>query len=262
LATLFAAGLLTAIEVPDEELERTRALVRCRADLVGNLTQTKHRTTRMLQSRGHVFGKTKNWTLKFRAWLKKVELEGADQIVLTAYIDMIDYLEGQIGALEAQIGREAETERFRATVQVLGAFPGVALVTAMTLACELGDIRRFESPRQLMAFLGLVPSEYSSGNTTRRGSITKTGNTHARRVLVSAAWKYARRPTRSQALKKRQEGASPAVIAIVSKAQHRLHKKFHKLVIRRPRSVAAVAVARELSGFLWAAMNTLTPAAA
>ncbi len=115
--------------------------------------------------------------------------------------------------------------------------------------------RRFASPRQLMAYLGIVPSEHSSGPRTRRGSITKTGNTRARKAIVSAAWKYAAKPARSQALKKRQEGVSPHVIATAWKAQQRLYKRFHALAFRKPRSVANVAVARELAGFLWAALQ-------
>jgi transposase len=182
-------------------------------------------------------------------------LEGADQTALQLWMDNIGYLEGQIQAVDAQLKKEAQSDRLRETVQVLGAFRGVATLTALTLATELGDIRRFGSPRQLMAYLGLVPSEYSSGNKTRRGSITKTGNAHARKALVSAAWKYAARPYRSSVLKKRQEGVSPPVIATAWKAQQRLYKRFHALACRKPRSLANVAVARELAGFLWAVLQ-------
>lgn len=110
-----------------------------------------------------------------------------------------------------------------------------------------------------MAYLGLVPSEYTSANKTHRGAITKAGNRHARKAIVSAAWKYAARPTRSHALKERQRRVSPHVVAISWKAQQRLYKRFHALAVRRPRSVAATAIAREFAGFLWEAMNTLTP---
>jgi transposase len=255
LATMYAGSLLETVGVPDKELEQVRALVRCRNTLKEDLTRIKHRTTRLLETRGHVFREGKNWSKRFWTWLREIELEGSDRIVLQAWVDMIGYLEGQIQAVDAQLKVEAESDRFRDTVKVLGAFRGVATLTALTLATELGDIRRFASPRELMAYMGLVPSEYSSGNTTRRGAITKTGNAHARRALVTAAWKYAVSPYRSEPLKKRQEGVPPPVIAIAWKAQRRLHKRFQALAVRKPRSVANVAVARELAGFLWAALQ-------
>lgn len=255
LATMHAGGLLEAVRVPDKELEQVRALVRCRNTLTEDLIQVKHRTTRHLEARGHLFREGKNWSRAFWRWLKQVELEGADQTVLQVWVDKIQSLEGQIQAVDTQLKVEAKSDRFGETIKVLGAFRGVATLTALTLATELGDIRRFGSPRQLMAYLGLVPSEYSSGNTTRRGSITKTGNAHARKALVSAAWKYAAQPYRSKVLKERQEGVSPPVVATAWKAQKRLHKRFHALAFRKPRSVANVAVARELAGFLWAALQ-------
>lgn len=255
LATMYANNLLEEVDVPDAELERVRALVRCRQTLAEDLTRVKHRTTRLLESRGHVFRQGTNWKQAFWTWLNKVELEGADQTVLRVWIDKIHYLEGQMKSVESDIIRASEGERFRDTVRVLCAFRGVACLTAMVLATELGDIRRFSSPPQLMAYLGIVPSEHSSGSTTRRGSITKTGNTRARKALVSASWKYASRPARSRELKKRQEEVAPHVVAIAWKAQQRLYKRFHTLAVRKPRSVANVAVARELAGFLWAALQ-------
>ncbi len=259
LATLYAAGLLTAVTVPDAELEATRALVRCRATMVIELTRTKHRAIKFLQTRGFVYREGTNWSQRFWLWLAKVELAVVDQIVLDAYVHLLHYLEIQITTLEAELQQEAKKERYADAVAVLGAFRGIALVTALTLVCELGDIRRFGHPRQLMAYLGLVPSEHSSGNQTRRGSITKTGNTHARRAIVSAAWKYAARPARGHPLRKRQVGVSAHVLATSWKAQQRLYKRFHALACRKPRSVAAVAVARELTGFLWEALQTITP---
>ena len=125
----------------------------------------------------------------------------------------------------------------------------------MVLVTEIGDFRRFESPRQLMAYVGLVPSEHSSGERERRGSITKAGNSRCRHVLVQAAWSYQHRPAVGAALKKRQQGAPPAVIGHAWKAQHRLYKLFHRIAFRRPRQVAAVAVAPELVGFVWAMLQ-------
>ena len=257
LATLYAAGLLTPVRIPDEEEEAVRSLLRCRAALVDELTRTRHRTTKFLQTRGLIFRDGSNWGQRFWAWLARVDLGGSDQVVLETYLHLIHYLEGQITALETRLSEEAQSGCFRDAVRVLGAFRGVALITALTLAAEIGDIRRFAHPRQLMAYLGLVPSEYSSGARVVHGPITKSGNRHARKALVSAAWKYAYRPARGHPLKRRQEAASPTVVAISWRAQLRLYKRFHALAFRKPRSVAAVAVARELVGFLWAAMQDL-----
>jgi transposase len=259
LASMHAAGLLSGIEVPDPELESTRAMLRCRQSLVEELTRTKHRTTQFLLTRGLTYRDGSNWSQKFWLWLAKIEVNEVDQTVLDTYVHLIHYLEAQISSLEANLKEEAQKERYREPVAVLSAFRGIAYLTALTLACELGDIRRFAHPRQLMAYLGLVPSEHSSGNTTKRGSITKSGNTHARKAIVSAAWKYAARPTRGHPLKRRQLGVNPTVIATSWRAQQRLYKRFHALAFRKPRSVAAVAIARELAGFLWEAMQTLTP---
>ena len=141
------------------------------------------------------------------------------------------------------------------------AFRGIALITALTVMSELGDIRRFAHPRQLMAFV--VPSEYSSGSRTQLGAITKTGNIHVRTALVSTAWKYAVNPRCSQVLRERQQDVSAELVTLSWKAQNRLFKKFHRVSRTRPRQVAAVAVARELTGFIWEALqSTLKPQAA
>lgn len=258
LATMYAGRLLRSVTVPDPELESTRALLRCRGALVEEMTRTKHRTTQFLQTRGFVYREGTNWSLKFWRWLNNVKLDHVDQNVLNTYLHLIRYLEAQVASLEADLKEEAKKDRFSGPVAVLGAFRGIALLSALTLVCELGDIRRFAHPRQLMSYLGVVPSEHSSANSTKRGSITKSGNIHARRVLVSAAWKYSARPAAGSVLKKRQDGVSAEVIAISWQAQKRLYKRFHALAFRKPRSVANVAVARELIGFLWQAIQTPT----
>jgi transposase len=127
----------------------------------------------------------------------------------------------------------------------------------MVFATELGDVRRFENPRQLMAFLGLVPGEHSSGERRRMGSITKAGNARVRHVLIQAAWHYRRRPNVGAPLRRRQQGQDPAVIAHAWKCQHRLYKLFHRLAAKKPKQVAATAVAREMVGFLWAVLRDL-----
>ena len=264
LATLYAAGVLTPVHVPTPEEEAARALVRCRASLVEELTRAKKRTTQFLLTRGYSFGQGTNWSQRFHAWLTKIELSTIDQRILDTYVAGVDYLQTQIRSLEEAIDELARTSPYDEAVKVLRAFRGIDTITAMTLLLEIGDIRRFASPRQLMAYLGLVPSEHSSGEAVYRGSITKAGNSHARKAIVSAAWKYTARPCRSHALKQRQRevpaALAPRVIATSWKAQHRLYKRFHALVHRKPRSVANVAIARELTGFLWEAMQLLSSA--
>ena len=256
LATLYAASLLTPVTVPDEEREAMRSLVRCRADLVDVLTRTKQRALFFVQARGYRYRGGSHWTCAFRKWITTLPLSAVDQITLQAYLHKITYLEQEVRRLEDLLAQAAQKDRYRDTVNVLSAFRGIGLITALTLVCELGDIRRFAHPRQLMAYLGLVPSEHTSGDRVMRGSITKTGNTHARKALVSTAWKYAAAPRCSAALRARQQGVSAEVIRIAWKAQCRLHKRFRKLIHSKSRCVANVAVARELAGFLWEAMQT------
>lgn len=259
LATMFAGGLLTPIDVPDRAQESARALIRARQALVEDRTRAKHRTTKFLQTRGLVFRDGNNWTQKHWRWLRSLELDPIDQDVLDTHLAMVDYLDVQIRSLDEKLEEVARFPRYDRPVQILKAFRGIDTNTALTLSAELGDIRRFEHPRQLMSYVGVVPSEQSSGNRVKRGSITKAGNKHARKALVSAAWKYEHRPAVGVTLKKRQEGLPPPVIATSWKAQKRLHKRFHTLLYRRPRGVAAVAVARELCGFLWEALHHAVP---
>ena len=147
-------------------------------------------------------------------------------------------------------------------VDRLGCFRGISTIAAMTLITEIGDWRRFERPGQLMAFLGLVPSEHSSGERQKRGAITKAGNSRCRHVLVQAAWAYRSRPAVGADLKRRQAGQSPQVIAHAWKAQHRLHKVYGRIAARKSSRIAVVATARELVGFLWAVMQDLENAQA
>lgn len=266
LASFYAAGLIKSVDIPDQEQEATRAVIRCRQALVDDLNRTKKRVTSLLLARGLSFTEGTNWSQRFWLWIGRIarekRLDERDQMVLNTYTQQIEYIKTQIAALEARIEHEAQQPRYRETVRKLGAFRGIATLSALTLAAEIGDIRRFAHPRQLMAYLGLVPSEHSSGERTKRGSITKSGNTHARKAIVSAAWKYATRPQRGHPLKKRQAllppEQAPRILTTSWKAQQRLYKRFHALAHRKPRSVAAVAVARELTGFLWAALQTET----
>jgi len=161
----------------------------------------------------------------------------------------------QRDALDTEIERYAQSASFRERVEALCCLRGIKTLTAMTLLSEIGDIRRFHSPRALMAYFGLVPSERSSGERQRRGPITKAGNSHARRILVEAAWNNRSRAAANLILNRRRQGQPPQIVAIALKAQHRLSRKFYKLWQRKHPHVAITAVAREFCGFIWAILK-------
>lgn len=206
LAEYFAAGLLTECFVPDPELIAARGLVRSRTALMKNLHRSKMRVIHFLHARGHSYNAGNYWTQKFMVWVNQVHLDQPnDEHVLRGDLADIVYLQTRIQDMEQQIQLASELPRFQEQCQILQAFRGIGLLTAMQLLCELGDVRRFATPTALMAFLGLIPSQRSSGNTIRTGSITKTGNAHARKALVSAAWKYTHYPRISVSLAERHK---------------------------------------------------------
>ena len=182
-------------------------------------------------------------------------LEVEDQVVFGEYLALLDYKLDRRDELDRQIEALALEPAYREAVGRLCCLKGVSTQTAMVLVTEIGDFRRFEHPGKLMAYLGLVPREHSSGGTRRQGSITKAGNSRARHVLVQAAWSYRFPPRRGEVLKRRQRGQPSDAIAHSWKAQHRLHKVFKRLAFRKNSRIAAVAVARELAGFVWALMQ-------
>jgi transposase len=199
-------------------------------------------------------------------WLHMIgrgaELPAEDAIIFREFLALLEYKLGRRTDLDAQIEALALTPAFAAPVGWLRCFRGIQTHSAMVLATELVDWRRFETPRQLMAYLGFVPREHSSGDRERRGSITKAGNSHCRHVLIQAAWSYRRPPQIGLPLATRQRGQPAAVVAHAWKAQHRLHKRYQKLAAIKPPQVAAVAVARELIGFLWSVMRECESATA
>ena len=173
------------------------------------------------------------------------------------YLSLLEYKISRREDLDGQIEELALSPLYRPAVDRLRCFRGISTIAAMTLATEIGDWRRFEAPGQLMAYLGLVPSEHSSGDRERRGAITKAGNSRCRHVLVQAAWSYRHRPAVGLELKKRQRGQPPEVIGHAWKGQHRLYKLYHRIAAKKSSNIAVVAVARELVGFLWAVMQQL-----
>ena len=255
LARLYRAGELTAIRIPDEAEEQVRSLVRCRETLTREILKSRHYVLKLLLARGRVYRDGQNWTQRHWDWLRKVDLEGADAITLRTYLELLEHKLIQRDTLDKEIEELAFSEAYRGPVGRLRCLRGVDTLTAMTLVCEIGDVRRFATPRQLMGYLGLTVSEASSGDVQRRGGITKAGNARARRVLVEAAWHYRYPPRSWRGLRRRQEGQPSAVVAYAWRAQKRLHKKFEALVYRMAPAKAVVAVARELVGFVWALLH-------
>lgn len=257
LGEFLRAGLLTEVQPPTPEQEAVRDLCRAREDAKEDLLRCRHRLGKMLLRRGLVYdGGKKAWTQAHRKWLRSLTFEhSSDQSVIADYLLAIEQLEQRILTLEQQLTAAAEGAALCKPVGWLRCFRGIDTVTAVTIVAELHGIERFTSPRQLMAYLGLVPSEYSSSDRTRRGGITKAGNSHARRILIEAAWHYRHPPRVGASLKDRREGQPAAVVAIADKAQQRLYRRHRHLIARgKTATQAVVAGARELAGFIWAAL--------
>lgn len=257
LAVAARAQTLTFVHPPTEGEEAVRDLCRCREDAREDLTRARHRLSKMLMRRGFVYRTGKNWTQRHRQWLRSLQFEDlATRCVFEDYLATVEQGEERMRGLESRLGEIAQEEPYRQRVGWLRCFRGIDTVTAMTILAELHDFRRFGDPRRLMSYLGLVPSEHSSGEKTRRGAITKAGNSHARRVIVESAWHYRHRPAVGTKLRRRREGQPREIITVADRAQRRLHRRFHRLVLASGKSSqqAVVAIARELVGFLWAAL--------
>jgi transposase len=235
-----------------------RDLVRAREAAKRDQLRARHRLSKFLLRHGRrPTGKTKAWGHTYMRWVRSERFEhAAQQVVLDEYLAEVDHAASRIQRLNKAID-EAVTQappQMQAVVADLQAFRGVAKVTAVTVVCEVGQFSRFSRPPQLMAYAGVVPGEHSSGERTRRGAITKTGNAHLRRILFEAAWSYRHRPAVGPDLLKRQTGASAAACQIGMKAQKRLFDRYRKLGgAGKPKQVVVTAIARELLGFLWAA---------
>ena len=255
LSRLDRAGELTAVWVPDQEQEAMRDLTRAREDMKGLERITKQRLNAFLLRYGRIYESGKSrWTQAHFRWVEGLKFDiTVQQIVFHEYVDAVKQAEARVAGLEKEMEKALEHWVLAPAVEALMALRGIKLITAMTVMAELGDITRFDSPRQLMSFLGLVPSEASSGQTRRQGGITKTGNSHVRRVLVESGWCY-RFPARKTAhLQRRAEKCSAEVQAIAWKAQKRLCGRYTHLIGRGKLKVqVCTAVARELVGFIWA----------
>lgn len=254
LARLHRAGELTAVWVPDQEQEAIRDLTRAREDMKSLELKSRQRLGAYLLRHGRIYAGKSRWTQAHFRWLETVKFDSPlQQIVLQEYIDTVKAMQKRVAALEAQMHEALAGWSLGAVAQALMALRGVSLITAMTVLAELGDITRFDSPRELMAYLGLVPSEHSSGGSRRQGSITRTGNGHVRRVLVEAGWNYRFPARKTRDIEKRAEKTAEAVQAIAWQAQKRLCGRYRALIeAGKIKQQATTAVARELAGFIWA----------
>lgn len=256
LVELHRAGLLTEVQPPTPEDEAVRDLCRARDDAREDRQRSRHRLGKLLLRRGlHFSGR--NWTKAHRRWIESLAWTYApERVVVDDYLLAIDHLEARLSELDARLTDLAQTDPYREPVGWLRCFRGIDTLTAMLILAELHDFRRFASAPALMAYVGLVPGEDSSGEKHRRGRITRTGNALVRRLLVETAWHYQHRPGVGVALARRRKGQPSRVVAIADKAQQRLCRRFRKLAAEhKPPPKIAVAIARELAGFLWAALQ-------
>jgi transposase len=254
LARLHRAGELTCVYVPFAQDEAMRDLTRAREDAKGDEKKCKQRLLAMLLRSGHRYSGQSYWSRAHMRWLSDIKMpHRSQQIVLQEYIDALTQCRQRVERLTEQIRQLLPDWRLLPAVNAFQSLRGVSLIVAATTVAEIGDLTRFERPQELMSYLGLVPSENSSGERTKRGSITKAGNGHVRRVLVEAAWAY-RLPARvGRALLKRQEGLPEQVRAISWKAQLRLCSRYRRLWAKgKCKQVIVTAIARELCAFMWA----------
>lgn len=249
LARLHRAGELTAVWVPGPDQEALRDLVRARADFVTLQTQCRQRLNAFLLRHGHRFDGKSKWTQAYFRWLETIKCDfPAQQIVLQEYIDTVLHMQKRIKTLDKQIELAGNESTFWPCIQNYMALRGISRVIATALAAELGDLTRFTTAPQLMAYLGLVPSEYSSGSSKVRGGITKTGNSHVRRLLTEAAWTYRHQARKTACVQRRAEQTPESIQAIAWQAQQRLCGRYRNYIDRGKQSVQAnTAIARELA---------------
>jgi transposase len=257
LARCYRAGELTAVWVPDPAHEALRDLVRARESAKKDQLRARHRLSKFLLRNGHRapqdFGA---WTQEHMKWLRALTFEhAARRATMTDYLAEVEHAAARIDRLEEAIHDAAKTASpsLSKVVAALQALRGVGKIVATTLAVEIGNFSRFPHPKQLMAYSGSTPSEYSSGKRRVQGAITKTGNAHVRRVLFEAAWSYRHRPSNGKALSQRQRGLPEQIKELAWKAQHRLHRRYAALVAKgKPLQKVITAIGRELLGFVWA----------
>jgi transposase len=261
LAGLARAGELTPIYVPDVSDEAMRDLVRAREDAVVMQRQARQRLAALLLRNDVRYGGKTTWTAAHRRWIADVRLaQPAQRLAFEEYVQTVEEATGRVERLSSYIAQEVAQWRWLPVVNALQACRGIQVIHAVRIVAELGDLSRFNHPRQLMSYLGLIPSEDSSGERRRQGSITKAGNGSARRALVEAAWAYQYMAKISGLIARRQAKAPKAALDIAWKAQVRLCARFRRLAARGvSRNKIVVAIARELAGFVWAIGQQVKP---
>jgi transposase len=258
LLKLFRAGLLTVVEAPDPQQEADRDLTRLRQTARENLQRVRHQILKLLGRHGYVYTDGAHWTVRHRNWMRTLEWDSLLlREVFDEYSTELQHCLQRLESLDRRVLALAQEDRYRETVGLLGCFYGIDTMTAIVFLTELFDLTRFASPRQLMSYLGMTPSEESSGDCHYKGPITKSGNGRIRRLLVQAAWHY-RHPqaTTPKTLRDRRKDQPQWAINLAERAGHRLRKRYwHLLNKGKPPCKVVVAVARELAGFLWAMLR-------
>jgi transposase len=259
LARLLRSGDLTPVWVPDEETEAMRDLVRARDDAKKAERVARQQLGKFLLRLGRRYPGKTAWTGKHLDWIRGQEFDQeAQQIVLLDYIHTLEEATRRVHDLDKAIASQQEEWSRAPLVKALQAFRGISLVTAVGIVAEIGDFQRFATAPKAMSFAGLTPSEHSSGDSTRRGGITRAGNRYVRRLLVESAWSYRFTARMSPAIRKRNQGVPAGVRTIAWKAQKRLCKRYRQLLARgKTKQKTVTAVARELMGFIWAASQEL-----
>ena len=254
LARFLRSGDLTAIHVHDAQTEAMRDLERARDDAKNAERVARQQLSKFLLRHGRIYPQKKTWTGSHLDWVRGQKFDHeAHNRVLPEYVRAVEEATARVERLTKDIVELVESWHLKPLVTALQAMRGIKLLSAVILAAEIGDMSRFSTAPQLMAFTGLVPSEHSSGGTKKRGSITRTGNRHARRILVESAWAYRFRPTMSYEIRRRNVGVAPEVQAIAWKAQARLHGRYARLLANgKNKQQTVTAIARELAGFVWA----------
>jgi transposase len=241
-------------DIPQRDQESLRDLVRGREDALENQQRARHRLARFLMRRGLKYPAGKHWSLGHLKWIKNLRFEeDRDQMVLDEYRLALEEETERLKKFQEKIEEVATQPNYQKRVSSLMALKGIQVLTAMTIIAEALDLRRFVDAPSFMAAIGVVPSENSSGASERRGSITKTGNSHLRRVLIESSWHYLHSSVAGKTIQKRRGGLPSEILEIARKCDQRLNKKFRRLINRgKERQKAAVAVSRELAGFVWA----------
>jgi transposase len=257
IARMVKRGEAPGIHIPSREEEAVRDYIRGRGDLVDDLTRTKQRLQKFLLRHGCRYESDRYWTRPHLKWLRSLKFEQTlEQETFEQYLSHLEELTERIGRMEKRIVEVAQEPGYREKVQNLRAFRGIDYLTALALLGEIGDFRRFPSAGAFMSYLGLTPSEFSSGGRRKQGRITKAGNTHIRKLLTESAWHYPRPVKVSKRLVERRVGASERAITRADKAMRQLHDKYYQMIYNKKNAcVAITAVSRQLAGYIWGVMT-------